>query len=87
MLPSLPSTVNLCAMPMWAKMTNSASHPAVAIARKQKWVIDNAMMITDNAADEPLSSCQWYQKRPSSERIAPGDPDLRTCCPSTPSFV
>jgi len=63
-------------MPMWAKTTNCASHLVVAIAHKQKRVVRNATAITGIVAAEPSCSHQWYQKGPSSERIAPGNPNF-----------
>jgi hypothetical protein len=69
-------TIDLCTMPMWAKMTNSASHCIVAIAHGQKWVVGNAVTINGDVANKPSSGCQWYQKGPSSKRIAPSNPDF-----------
>ena len=57
-------------------------HRVVAIAREQKWVAGNAEMITGNVANEPTSNHQqWYQKGPSGERIAPGNPNFADMSP------
>ena len=61
---------------MWVSTTNLAKHRVVAIAHEQKWVAGNAEMITGNIADEPTSDRQWYQKGPSGERIALGNPNF-----------
>jgi hypothetical protein len=68
--------INLCAMPMWAKMTDGPSHCVQAIAHGQKWVVGNATTINGDVADGPLSGCQWYQKGPSSKRFALGNLDF-----------
>ncbi len=68
--------INLCAMPIWAKTTNVASHHVMAIAHGQKWIVGNTATINGAATNEPLSGCQWYQKEPSGKRIAPGNPDF-----------
>ncbi len=48
--------IDLCAMPMLAKITNSASHCIVAIAHGQKWVVDDATTINGDVANKPSSS-------------------------------
>ncbi len=68
--------VNLCAMPMWAKMTNNPSHCVMAIAHRQKWVVGNTTTINGDIANGPLSSCKWYQKGPSSKTIVLGNLDF-----------
>ncbi len=67
---------DLHAMPMWTKTNNGASHRVVAIAHEQKWVFSNAATINGEVADKPLPSCQWYQKGPSIEKIAPDNLDF-----------
>ena len=37
--------------------------------------------ITGNVANEPMSDRQWYQKGPSGERIAPGNPNFADMSP------
>ncbi len=61
---------------MWVKTTDCTSHCVVAIAHGQKWAVGNAATINGEVPKEPSSGCQWYQKGPSGERIAPGNPDF-----------
>jgi hypothetical protein len=68
--------IDLRTSPMWVSTTDLSMHRVVAIAHEQKWVAGNAETITGNVADEPTSDRQWYQKGPSGERIAPGNPNF-----------
>jgi hypothetical protein len=69
--------VDLRVTPMWANTTNGAtSHPVVAIAHRQKWVVNYTGTINGDVADKPPFGHQWYQKGRSSKRIAPGNPDF-----------
>jgi hypothetical protein len=52
--------VNLCVMPIWAKITDVASYCIVKIAHGQKWVAGNAATINGDIANKPWSGCQWY---------------------------
>ena len=70
---------------MWVSTTDLSMHCVVSIAHEQKWVTGNVETITGNIADVPTSDRQWYQKGPSGERIAPGNPNfadmyVATCC-------
>jgi hypothetical protein len=69
-------SIDLRTSPMWVSTTDLSIHRVVAIAHEQKWVAGNTETITGNVADEPTSDRQWYQKGPSGERIAPGNPNF-----------
>jgi hypothetical protein len=61
---------------MWAKTIKGASYCIVAIAHRQKWVVNNAATINGDVANKPLFGCQWYQKGPSGKTVALGNPDF-----------
>jgi hypothetical protein len=73
--------IDLRTSPMWVSTTDLSMHRVVAIAHEQKWVAGNTETITGNVADEPTSDRQWYQKGPSGERIAPGNPNFADMSP------
>jgi hypothetical protein len=43
-------------------------------------MVRNATTINGDVASKPLSGRQWYQKEPSGERIAPGNPKFFLTC-------
>jgi len=73
--------INLRMSPMWVSTTNLSMHCVVAIAHEQKGVAGNTKTITGNVANEPTYDRQWYQKGPSGERIAPGNPNFADMSP------
>jgi len=73
--------IDLRTSPMWVSTTDLSMHSVVAIAHEQKWVAGTAETITGNVTDKPTSDRQWYQKGPSSKRIAPGNPNFADMLP------
>jgi hypothetical protein len=66
---------------MCVSTNDRKKHRVVAIAHEQKWVAGNAVTITGNVANKPMSNYQWTHKGPFGKRIAPGNPEYGNMSP------
>jgi hypothetical protein len=67
--------IALCATQMWVKTTDGASHPVVAIAHRQKWVVGMVMSPTS-----PHLVASGTRKGHPATELRQATRTLLTCC-------